>query len=524
MAEAALDEIARAARERREYSGLLDSAAALGPPVLKALVRRLDSSDPLLFSALGRLVAHYPSRSQAEDALLRAASSPRSSDNRRMAAILLLYELGFPPMSAAELLSALDNPSASIANMLAHTLAARDNTPGVLHEYNIHIMALLSLPADLLYSAFSSLAASSDDGAVAVLRLLALYPHPDLMDGAITALTLRLSETRIKALVALEPNLPPEHALVVSRALQKARLLGNPAALAPSAPDDRYRALLSAIDTNGSRSLWFQVPSASDNTATEVVGLSLNDISGLSAVASRATFHLRPFPPPSQSGRIHLSLLKSGPDVDLALAHASCLEVPFIYGLRVLRDAVKRNWNAGAPLPMQYLLLYHLIWQHGALEDINITDLKDIAKDIAIEETDTYADAQVELLHIPEISSWYLQSAGTRLFADEITKAPGTLLSRQGEESWYVLLSPLVPSLIRLAHDDFDHKLCVLYARRLTSMSEWLRYAGREREAMLAASAAHTMRQSPPEANPFVLQLVQRGILIALNHPDAPHH
>ena len=55
------------------------------------------------------------------------------------------------------------------------------------------------------------------------------------------------------------------------------------------------------------------------------------------------------------------------------------------------------------------------------------------------------------------------------------------------------------------------------YSRRLLLMSEWLWIGSQKREAALAASAARTMLQSPPEANLFVLRLIQRGVLVALS-------
>ncbi len=80
-------------------------------------------------------------------------------------------------------------------------------------------------------------------------------------------------------------------------------------------------------------------------------------------------------------------------------------------------------------------------------------------------------------------------------------------------DNWRVLL----PALIRLAHDEFGPELRAEYSQRLNFMAEWLWIAGHHREASLAASASRTMLQSPPEANLFVLRLIQRGVLVALS-------
>jgi hypothetical protein len=74
----------------------------------------------------------------------------------------------------------------------------------------------------------------------------------------------------------------------------------------------------------------------------------------------------------------------------------------------------------------------------------------------------------------------------------------------------------LLPALIRLAHDEFGPPLRLRYAARLRRMAEWLYMAGNPHDAELAAQCAQTMLNSPPEANLFVLRLVQKGILVAL--------
>jgi hypothetical protein len=191
-----------------------------------------------------------------------------------------------------------------------------------------------------------------------------------------------------------------------------------------------------------------------------------------------------------------------------AHAHVQCLEVPFGYGLHTLREAVRLNWDTGEWLPTEYLLLFPLIWQYGGA----------VERDSGVEPLDSEVqdspeESEVELFQGAEIGSWQLYSAGVRHLAEEIAGANGHLPYDLADSGWLALL----PSIIRLAHDEFDAKLRGLYARRLRLMAEWLRFAGREREAQLALSAARTMLDSPPEANLFVLQLVRRGVLAALS-------
>ena len=117
------------------------------------------------------------------------------------------------------------------------------------------------------------------------------------------------------------------------------------------------------------------------------------------------------------------------------------------------------------------------------------------------------------LLSYSGFTDWYLDTPATHLSAQEIAASSGGLSSELTDENWRILL----PSIIRLAHDEFVPELRAIYANRLRQMADWLFFGGRHTQAVLAASAAHTMTHSPPEANLFVLRLVQKGILVALS-------
>jgi hypothetical protein len=505
-AEAALDELVQAQRDGEDYLGLVGPAATLGPPILAAVMRRLDSRQPQLLTLFRHLIERYPIPSQAEEALLRAASDTRSGDGKRLGALLLLYDLGFQVPATHDFLSSLHSPSSSLAQALASILGDLEARPSATDDYASYLMSLLSLPVDFLYSALTALSSLEEkEGAIAALRVLALYPHPDLTAGAVEVLCSRPSEARMKALSVLEPNLPPESALVVSRTLYKARLSGAHDVDRLLVSDDQCKAMLSGIDAQGRRLMWLNIPVAREQVMTRTVRLTLDDESGLLDVSDSQETSFPVTPP---TGTLPAPIISEGFDMNADSYAVSCLEVPFGYGLQVLRDAVRLNWETGTPLSMQYLLLFHLIWQYGAAENKYNRDQEAVTP----REDDPYFDAQVDLLSNTEISGWYLQTVGTRLLAEEIVRAsPGPY--RPGEESWRMLL----PSLIRLAREEFGQKRRALYARRLRLMSEWMRFAGREREAGLCASAARTMLESPPEANLIVLQLIQKGILVDLD-------
>src|SRR5207237_448709 len=108
--------------------------------------------------------------------------------------------------------------------------------------------------------------------------------------------------------------------------------------------------------------------------------------------------------------------------------------------------------------------------------------------------------------------SWYLEGPSVRAVAQDVAELGGTLPHELSDDNWRMLL----PALIRLAHDEFGPELRTRYAVRLRRMAEWLEYSSRPTAAEMAYQCAHTMVKSPPEANLFVLRLVQKGILMAL--------
>jgi hypothetical protein len=506
-AEHALDALIAASPSHPHYALLLDSALSAGPPLLGAVVRHLDAASPRQLEILGQLVAAYPDRAEAVSALWRAAADRRNTDNRRMGAMLVLdHFLASPPPD--DFLSTLREPTRMVLSILTGALRDSAEDPRLLHDY---LRVLISQPADLLYSMLGVLADAPGDTSVEVLSLLALQPDPELRLGVVDALAAQASPRAICALTALEPNLPPETARAVGRTLQKLRLSGLDTPR-PHHPNAGCRALLSAIDGRGNRLLWLAVPSphySSDVTA--YMGLMINDTTGLQDAVGSARTPIADFPAHAPIGTLHLSVgsdlteFAEGGNGDGS--YLPCLEVPFEYGLQVVRDAVRRSWAIGSVLPVEYQLLHSLFWDYAA----NLQEAE-LPRPLQ-REHQLLADNESDLLFNPLFGNWYLEGDEVDRIARELGSLDGGIPRKLTDEDWRVLL----PALIRLAHDEFSPDLRKLYANRLRLMSEWLWFAGQYREADWAASACQTMLNSPPEANLFVLRLVQKGILVALN-------
>ncbi len=504
-AEQLLADLTRVDRHSPQFQALAARALSLGRPLLAAIVRHLDCAEPQILSTLGQLIMNYPVRTQAVQALVRVANDRRAPDGRRLGAMTLLWNYYLHPMAVDDFLARLQSPARSMAVALVRAVEECYRDRELLREYHGFFEALYTQPPDILHGIVSVLAEMPGAGATGALQLLALHPYPAIMHEAIEALAGRPAAGGLRALAVLEPNLPAEAAHVVSRLLHKHRLSGyyqDP--LLPA--NSRCRALVSAIDPMGARVLWLQVPSELKDKEVALMGLVLSDLAGVVESVGLPACPTGNFAAPAPIGTVHRVVGRRLPGHAANLAAVSCLEVPFSYGLQLLREAVALNWQEGMGLPPEYRLLMHTVWRFAAdapmHEHVQVRDLLDPA---AVEH-------EVDLWSHQLFEGWYFESEAVRQVAQQVATSKGGGSAGLTEDNWQVLL----PSIIRLAQEEFGPRVRVLYARRLWRMAEWLWFAGRVHEAGLAASVAHTMEQSPPEANLSVIRLVQRGVLKAL--------
>jgi hypothetical protein len=185
------------------------------------------------------------------------------------------------------------------------------------------------------------------------------------------------------------------------------------------------------------------------------------------------------------------------------------VEAPFTYALQLLKEAVALNWQMGTPLPADYQLSLNVVWLYGrGVEEYRL------AWEPAGEAPLRQLERERGLLDRPHFEGWALVTANVYQEAHELVANGITSPEHLSDESWRALL----PAVMKLARSEFGIEKRALYGRRLRLMADWLHLAGRERDAELAASAAQTMRASPPETNQFALGLLQRGLAVALEH------
>jgi hypothetical protein len=503
-AEQALDNFLSAPPGRGYYTAALSRALGVGAPIVAAAARRLDATKPDALLRLGDLLARFPSRNKVVQTLSRAAEDRRAKGKRRLGALMVLEGLHVDGEGREEDLYSISDAAEVLAESLLSVSGACGESLERCAELSGFFRFLLGQPPDLLYAALGTLTAHGGDEARTALRVLSVHPHPDLADAAVEAIALDESPGAAHDLAVLARTLPPEGARLADRHLRK-RLLSGTLPERSVGPKREGRALLSAIDGAGKRLLWLRWPVAGRKGKEATLLVVLSDTVGVvTASATRQIFGVRFPPQPEEPLRPFVwRPFENG----TGLTTSAFVEVTLEYALRLVSAAAKLNWASGTPLPLEYVLSMSAVWEASGVDPSQPAEEDLVSGDEDVPEVENESD----LLANPLFEGWYIDSHGVRLVARDV-RAIGTPANALTHDNWRILL----PALIRLAHDEFGPELRSLYARRLRLMSEWFRAGGLEDEANCSASAARTMQNSPPEANLFVLRLLQRGVLMAL--------
>lgn len=523
-AERALDEFLSTGPTHPLYQARLNEIARYGPSLLAVVTRRLDAYRPDEIEELGRAASAFPDRDMAVTHLRKAADDRRNSDSRRLGAMLVLeYCLGEPPDE--DFVGTLNDPLAALAYSLQGALRGAFRSP-ILRSY---VHTLLAQSSDLLFGIFSRLTSVERDTPSEVARLFALHPDLELSMAVVEALSAQGSRNSVQTLALLEPSLGPDASHAANRALQKLRLSGySPKVLRP--PVEGCRALVSPIDGSGNRLLMLVAPVSESGQGFAVLELFVNEAVGVVEAGGTPGAKTADLPVAARPGFVHRKSLRTwmglplGEDAHGAVrdqpsapAHVPLLEADFLYGLEILREAVRKNWGTASPLPLDYCLLGHHFWSYsGGLDGVDFRSAWNPEGESHL------APREADLLTNPVFDSWYLSSESAMQVAQDISTLSGGPPRELTDDSWRFLL----PALIRLAHDEFGPEVRQRYSERLLRMSEWLHKSGEAHDAECARSAAQTILKAPPETNLLVLRLVQRGILVALNRlaADSRHH
>ncbi|MBN1485491.1 MAG: HEAT repeat domain-containing protein [Chloroflexia bacterium] len=479
--DAALEGLVRSRTEEEGYSHVL-ALSAYGAASLPVLMNHLDTPDPWVVRALGRVLAQMgpPDRKQAGAMLRQSILDPDSSDRRRIVAMVLLDQFLEEPLDDA-LFVALGNPTEVAVRALLKERPAEEHI--VCLDYLSIIQAQPS--AEIRY-AIEEFRQAASPLAMGALRFLALDERDTLAQQAIEALGTIFDPHALQALQVLEPNVPDARRPLVERAQRKLLLSGVVALPAPTPPSGT-RVLLSPMDGAGNRLILVLFPVAG---GYRVLHIFLDDEQGI-----RGTYELilpaRDLPEAAPPGTV---LPAPHPWEGIFL-----LEAGFPYVRRLLRQALDYNQMQRSLPPLEYRFFCDQIWLWSAPPEDEL-DLPSTHRPVEQKEVSA-------LLGHAFLASWFIERAAVQEAAQKLLTVDFSQPEGQG------LLALVTVSLVQ---SEFSALVCLRYSQRLRDTAEWLLRAGYKNLARVAIESAEELDSVEALRSIFALVLMQKSLLIAV--------
>ncbi len=466
---------------------------------LPVIMTMLGANDPQLRGGIGQVVAALQAEGVPVAEKLRAvATDLQRPDQERITAITLLERfLGQPPDES--LYATLADPQAIVLNSVREVLIAARQSQFYFIEY---IQQLETQPLEVALDLVASLDAIAPEERLTLLRLLAQDLRDVVATQAIYGLgRIRLPEA-IGALRSLLPGVTEARRALIERSLRKLTLAGvqapPPVALPPG-----WRALVSGLDGEGYRAVWFVAPTQATaitlykpGTVT-FLGVLIGDANGLRLCFSNTSLPTVRIPAPHLPGTFSELLI---PQTDLPMR---LLEVSFEYGRSLVAAAIQLNFERQAPVPHEFRLLNPLIWQFGEPAAPPLPDIPPMIGDLAIANLRRQART---LLDHWAFSSWFVHSEICYDLAERMLDARRPAF-------------PTVEMLLEeLAAREFSPTDLAAYRRRLMAMTSWLALAGDMQMAALARHLAASLRPPADLTHPFLIELARIGVERAMSN------
>ncbi len=477
--EAVLDALSRARTEEESHVQLA-ALAAYGSAVLPVALQFLDTPDPWMVRALGRLLAQIKDRQRAVDALRRAVLDEQSSDRRRIVGMVLLDQFLGQTLDES-LFTALGNPTEVAVRALLRQPPVDEPTVRLDYLSIIHAQPV----ADILHS-LERFREEASPAAVDALRFFALDEREHVAAQALQALGMVRRPEALQALRILEPNVPSYRRPLAVRMQHKLLLSGVPDVPLPEPPAGA-RVLVSPIDGAGNRLLLFLAP---EEGGYRVLHVFLDDDLGARG-AYEVSYAAGTLPEREPLGTVYPA---PHPWEGIFVQEAA-----WGYARRIVRNYLAYNEAREGFLPLEYCFYCDRIWRWDVAEEES--------PELPILHEDLSQVTLSSLLGHPYMVSWFLESDEVARVARGLLKADLSVADGQGM---------LALATVSLIQSEFPAQTCLRYARRLRDTAEWLLRAGEKGMAAVAAAAAEEMDAALPLGSLFALMLVQKGLLVSL--------
>jgi len=473
----------RQANSEVELQQQAQRIAALGPQVIPAIVGNLDRADSQLLTAMGT-VALFLDRDEVAFALRQAVRQPQRTDQGRIGAVTILERFLGETVDDG-LLTSLVDPEKVALSSLVEVLAQAAADPSVLIDY---VQGLDRQEPDVVLAVGRALAEIGDQRAIEPLRMMAQDVRVEIAADAIRiCATIRLPEAA-RALQTLIPIIHPELRPQAERALRRLRFAGVRVEDLPR-PDPNWRALVSPVDGQGQRNVWF----IQERRTAQVrfLNILLNDRFGaVEAVGySQVSAHL--LPPRWPVGQLHDMALPDGSGALLML------EVPFDVGRRLVLDALALNRETQIPVAGPLRLSSPWLWALAGADALPPRVLPELTP-----KGESLWLASAQLLDHPAFATWTVQS-------EAILEAAEALRHKAWNRNMWVR---------RLSAEFVDEPVVVeVLSERLTAMSEWLLASGDKIRSRIALATAWRLQAGAPPDLPLVKALVRRDLEFAVH-------
>ena len=472
--------------------------ARQGNQVLPTLLTMLGTNDPQMRGGLGQVAAALQADgAPVVEALAALAQDTRQPDQVRITAITILERfLGQKPDET--LYATLSDPRAIMLSSVREMLIAAQQSEYVYIEY---VQQLETQPLEVVLDLINSLDAIEPEERLVLLRLLAQDSRDVVAAQAVHALSRIRRPAAITTLRHLLPTVSVASRVLVERSLRKLTLAGVSAEPAPS-PGRGWRALVSGIDGDGYRAVWFVAPAPAPVISlykpgeVTFLGALLSDANGVRLSFANASMPAVRIPAPHLAGTF-CELLIPRSEQPLRL-----LEAPFDYGRSLVAAAVQANYEQQTPIPHEFRLLNPLIWQFGE-PGSSPPDLPPLAADLAIANLRQQSRA---LLDHRAFSSWFTHSEAAYDLAERLLDN-----RRPAFPTVDMLLQELVTR-------EFSATSFIVYRRRLLGMVPWLALAGDLAAAALARHLAASLQPPADLTHAFLLELARAGVERAMSN------
>ena len=461
----------------------------MGLQVVPALTGLLDTSDPRLLGVLG-LVARHLDHREIVLALQGVATWSTQSDRARLAAMLILERFLGEQLDESWY-AGLQSPEKTVAQSLVEMVTQATHNRDILREY---VRAAEQQPDDVLELVFAITANLEPEQAALPLWALAQSARQSLAEPALHHLGSLRSPVSGVMLQTLLPTLSPTRRPLAERSLRKLRFSGvEVPSLRP--PHPAWRALVSAIDGQGSQSAWFLFEPQQD-APVSVFGVLLNDLVGVqNAIYDHEGELVQSLPSERRLGQVQRVVFPGASVASLLL------ETTFDAGRHLVREALAVNHARERFPPLRYAVLSDALWRwEGDLQagwpQVNPPSVAEV----------TALRAHIaELLDHPAFDTWFLQGEA---LSHAVRRLEWTPMFRQPLEQ-----NPWLDELTRRC---FSPEVVAHCCNRLEKMAGWLWLASEVDVARLAMVAAVTLRETAPEGHPLARRVVERGVTFAL--------